>query len=229
MVEKRGSVADLKGKVYKEKRSSILDIKSSIKPADQKETKKKVETTKIVPEKAKELNDKQVHPSDAAIIDRIETLFYELDAKYLQKYPKNSIVCGTTIAIILIFEDRIISAWLGDCQSFLVMKPSNASGKKSQQQVLIVKPLTEDHVPSRPDEVNRIARVGGEVIQNRINVTNGSYPLISFMTDMLSHTERGQWRSLGVWANLSSRTSQNSSRKAARRTRKMGSKCNRRA
>ncbi|KAL4461543.1 hypothetical protein ABPG74_016167 [Tetrahymena malaccensis] len=91
------------------------------------------------------------------VIDNLKQLIFELDLKFQMKYPNVSKLCGATIAINLILGNRLFAGWLGDCQTIIFSESK------------IVR-LTNDHIPSRQDEVKRIENQGGFIQDDRLQV-----------------------------------------------------------
>ncbi|EAR94830.2 protein phosphatase 2c (macronuclear) [Tetrahymena thermophila SB210] len=92
------------------------------------------------------------------VVDNLKQIIFELDLKFLNKYPNVSKLCGATIALSLILGNRLFTGWLGDCQSLIF----------SESKIIR---LTNDHIPSRQDEVNRIENSGGFIQDDRLQGT----------------------------------------------------------
>ena len=82
----------------------------------------------------------------------MRSAFAQTDAAFSELARDNSMTDGTTAVVAAVLDRKVTVANAGDSRCILVKKGGNAVA------------LSEDHKPSRDDEVARIRKLGGEVI-----------------------------------------------------------------
>ncbi|BAT95567.1 hypothetical protein LR48_Vigan02g121300 [Vigna angularis] len=113
---------------------------------------------------------------------------HDIDAKFSEEASRNNFHSGSTAAIVLVVDDKILVANVGDSKAILCSK--NFQSPKEAKDLLlklyrqkehdgsvsvckaasshglthfVVKGLTSDHHPDRDDERNRVEKAGGQV------------------------------------------------------------------
>ena len=83
------------------------------------------------------------------------TAFEETDKQYKAAFPQAAFQCGATAVVVLIIDNILICANVGDARAVLCR-----NGKAID--------LSIDHKASRPDEQERIKKQGGYIVFGRV-------------------------------------------------------------
>ncbi|XP_052731586.1 uncharacterized protein LOC108325860 isoform X3 [Vigna angularis] len=123
---------------------------------------------------------------------------HDIDAKFSEEASRNNFHSGSTATIVLVADDKILVANIGDSKAILCSK--NFQSPKEAK----VKELTSDHHPDRDDERNRVETAGGQVqnwggvprINGQLAITRaiGDLPFKSY--GVISAPEVTDWQPL---------------------------------
>jgi Protein phosphatase 2C len=89
--------------------------------------------------------------------EALRNAYLDVDRRWLEMAEVNKWNDGTTATGALIRDGTIYVANVGDSRAIMVSREPNGDGR-------VVRELSKDHKPSRPDEKRRIKEAGGSVI-----------------------------------------------------------------
>eukprot|EP00605_Chrysophyceae_sp_TOSAG23-4_P002007 GSChrysophyteH1.ASY1.ANO1.2221.1 assembled CDS len=103
--------------------------------------------------------------------DAIKAAFYQTDAEFSANAKMRYLNDGSTALVVAINKRILYVGNAGDCRAILIKKPStplpltgNTYQDKQNMYETDVEVLTSDHKPNRPDEEQRIKKLGGRVV-----------------------------------------------------------------
>eukprot|EP01113_Clastostelium_recurvatum_P034028 TRINITY_DN4567_c0_g1_i2.p1 TRINITY_DN4567_c0_g1~~TRINITY_DN4567_c0_g1_i2.p1 ORF type:complete len:649 (-),score=119.16 TRINITY_DN4567_c0_g1_i2:1103-3049(-) len=77
---------------------------------------------------------------------------------------------GTTACLSVVYGDSLTLGWAGDSRVLLFTRAPSTPGSSNTRTPLQVSQLSQDHVPMRQDERQRIEAAGGRIIERKIAI-----------------------------------------------------------